>query len=81
MGLTPTTQTVKRLEMERTVDPRPSKKQRVISEDEVDIWGSDYSDDIVMDNNEAGPSNTERLVTISPANNSTDDYHLAFRTN
>jgi len=67
MGLTATTQTVKRLEMERTVDPRPSKKQRVINEDEVDIWGSDYGDDIVMDDNEAGPSNTERLVTVSPA--------------
>jgi len=78
MGLTPTTQTVKRLEMEHTADPRPNKRQRVINEDEVDIWGSDYGDDIVMDN-EAGPSNTERLVTISPANNSADDFHLAFK--
>jgi len=76
MGLTPTTQTVKRLEMERTVDLRPSKKQRVISEDEVNIWGSDYGDDIVMDDDETGPSNTERLVAISPAVNSADDNHL-----
>ena len=76
MGLTPTIQTVKRLEMECTVDPRPNKKQRVISEDEVDIWGSDFGDDIVMDDNEAGPSNTERLVVISPTINSADDNHL-----
>jgi len=79
MGLTPTTQTVKRLELEHTADPHPNKRQRVINEDEVDIWGSDYGDDIVMDN-EAGPSNTERLVTISPANNSADDFHPALKT-
>jgi len=80
MGLTPTTQTVKHLEMEHTADPHPNKRQRIISEDEVDIWGSDHGDDIVMDDNEAGPSNTERLVTISPAKNSADDSHLAFKT-
>jgi len=79
MGLTPTTQTVKRLEMERTADPRPNKRQRVTSKDKVDIWGSDYGDDIVMDDNEAGPSNTERLVTISSAIYSADDNHLAFK--
>ena len=69
MGLTPTTQTVKCLEMERTVDPRPNKRQRITSEDEVDIWGSDYGDDIVMDNNEASPSNTERFVLCSAEGN------------
>jgi len=68
MGLTPTIQTVKRLEMERTVDPRPNKRQRIINEDEVDIWGSDYGDDIVMDN-EAGPSNTERFALRSAEGN------------
>ena len=48
-GLTPSIQTLKRLEMDtKTVNPRPrpQKKRRVIDENEVDLYGLDYEDSL-----------------------------------
>jgi len=63
-----------------TKDPRPLKKARKNPTDEemVDIWGSDFKEEL---ENTAGPSGTtHRLVTISLANNSTDDNHPVIKT-
>ena len=61
-----------------TKDPRPLKKARKTPTDEemVDIWGSDFEEELVPVEDTAGPSGTtQRLVTISPAINSADDNH------
>jgi len=43
----------------------------------VDIWGSDVEEELVPIEDTAGPSGTtQRLVTISLANNGADDDHL-----
>jgi len=62
-----------------TKDPRPLKKAKRTPTDKemVDIWGSDFEEELVPTEDTAGPSGTtQRLVTISPANNSADDNHL-----
>jgi len=61
-----------------TKDPCPLKKARRTPTDEemVNIWGSDFEEELVPTEDTAGPSGTtQRLVTISPANNSADDDH------
>jgi len=77
LGVVPTVETVKRLEIpELSRDPRPLKKARIAPVDEeiVDIWGSKGEESV------AGPSGTtQRLVTISPANNSADGFHLVIK--
>ena len=76
LGLRPTIETVKGLEVAAmtSTDPRPQKRRRVIDENEVDIFGSDYGDDILMEN-EAGPSGTTHryAFTSLPSRNGTDD--------
>ena len=47
-----------------STDPRPQKRRRVIDENEVDIFGSDYGDDILMEN-EAGPSGTTHRYVLT----------------
>ena len=75
LGLRPTIETVKGLEVAAitSTDPRPQKRRRVIDENEVDIFGSDYGDDILMDN-EPGPSGTtHRYASTSlPPRNGTN---------
>ena len=58
LGLKPTIETVKRIEVERTVDPRPQKKQKIVDEYEIDLFGSDEEVDYGSDILEAGPSKT-----------------------
>ena len=56
LGVVPTTETVKRLEIpELSRDPRPLKRARIAPVDEeiVDIWGSEGEEESV-----AGPSGT-----------------------
>ena len=67
LGLRPTIETVKGLEIAAMTssDPRPQKRRRVINtEEEVDIFGSDYGDNILMEN-EAGPSGTTHRYALT----------------
>jgi len=80
LGVIPSIKTVKHLEtFEMTKDPRPLKKARRTPTDKemVDIWGLDFEEELVPTEDTAGPSGTtQRLVTISSANDSTDDGHV-----
>jgi len=67
LGVVPSIETVKHLEtFEMTKDPRPLKKAKRTPTDEemVDIWGSDFEEELVPTEDTAGPSGTtQRLVT------------------
>ena len=75
LGLRPTIETVKGLKVAAmtSTDPRPQKRRRVVDENEVDIFGSDYGDDILMEN-EPGPSGTTHryAFTSLPLRNGAD---------
>ena len=77
IGVTPTTQTLKRLEgIERPSDPRPLKKHSPPKEDEVSLdWSGNEDDvDVFMEESAvAGPSGTShRYVRKQKANGLTD---------
>ena len=88
-GLTPSIQTLKRLEMDtKTVDPRPrpQKRRKVIDENEVDLYGSDYEDslaygsdygdDILME--DAPSTSNKRYKTLLARNKRNANYIAAF---
>ena len=77
IGVTPTTQTLKRLEgIKRPSDPHPLKKQSPPKEDEVSLdWSGNKDDvDVFMEESAvAGPSGTtQRYVRTKKANAQTD---------
>ena len=84
LGLRPTIETVKGLEVAAmtSTDPRPQKRRRVIDENEVDIFGSDYGDDILMEN-EPGPSGTTHryaLTSLPQGGSKADDATVIKKT-
>ena len=58
-----------------STDPRPQKRRQIINENEVNIFGSDYGDNILMENG-AGPSGTTHryaLTSLPIKSKETDD--------
>ena len=79
IGVTPTTQTLKRLEgIKRPSDPRPLKKRSPPKEDKVSLdWSGNEDDvDVFMEESAvAGPSGTtQRYVRTKRANGRSDDF-------
>ena len=65
-----------------STNPRPQKRSHVIDKNEVDIFGSDYGDDILMEN-EAGPSGTIHryaLTSLPLKGKETDDATVTKET-